>query len=328
MFGHLHFQSLWAGVELGVFDSLEAYGPLTIAQLGERVGLALQPTKMVVANLSALGLLEKRDDAYANGVLARRFLLSKGPGSIVPVIRWQGRIVYPGVEDYVRSLRENTNVGLERFPGAGRTLYERLASNPELEQVFQDAMASMPSNRFLAEHLPLEGCRHLCDCGGGHGRNAIDLAVRHPDLRVTIFDQPTVCEKARANVSARGLGNRIDVFPGDFLRDSFPPGIDSVLYCHIAAIWSAETNVAVFRRAHESLPPGGKFFVYNMVAKDDHTGPLSVTCGSVYFHALATGEGFMHSAAEYRAMLHEAGFAQVDIAGGLPVSHALVVGTK
>jgi hypothetical protein len=328
MFGHLHFQSLWAGVELNVFDELETHGAQTIAALGEKIGLAAQPAKMVVANLCALGLLEKQGDTYANGALTKRFLLSKSPASIVQVIRWQARIVYPGVEDYVRSLRENTNVGLARFPGSGRTLYERLAGDPELEKIFQDAMASMPSNRSLGDHLPLEGRSHLCDCGGGNGRNAIDLAGRHPGLRVTIFDQPTVCEKARANVASHGLGGRIDVFPGDFHRDPFPRGIDGILYCHIAAIWSKETNVAVFRRGHESLPAGGKFFLYNMVANDDQTGPLSVTCGSVYFHALATGEGFMHSGADYRAMLHEAGFARVDVVGGLPVSHALVIGTK
>jgi hypothetical protein len=282
---------------------------------------------MVVANLSALGVLEKHGDGYTNGALAKRFLLSTSPDSIVEVIRWQARIVYPGIEEYVRSLRENRNVGLERFPGSGSTLYERLANDPELEKVFQDAMASMPSNRFLAAHLPLEGRRHLCDCGGGNGRNAMDLAGRHQGLLVTIFDQPTVCDKARANIEARGLRDRVGVFPGNFLRDPFPPGIDAILYCHIAAIWSKETNVDVFRRARESLPAGGKFFLYNMVARDDHTGPLSVTCGSVYFHALATGQGFMHSTAEYRAMLHEAGFPQVEVVGGLPVSHALVIGT-
>ncbi len=328
MFGHLHFQSLWAGIELKVFEILEQHGDQTLHELAERVGLAHQPAKMVVANLAALGLVEKRGEAYANGPLAKRFLLPTSAASIVEVVRWQARIVYPGIEEYVRALRENTNVGVERFPGPGRTLYERLTANPELEKVFQDAMAGMPSNRFLADHIPLDATRHLCDCGGGAGRNAIDLARRNPGLRVTIFDQPTVCEKARANIAAAGLEGRVSVSPGNFLQDPFPPGIDGVLYSHIASIWSQATDTAVFRRAREALPSGGRFFLYNMVARDDHSGPLSVTCGSVYFHALATGEGFMHSAAEYRAMLAEAGFARVEVVGGLPVSHALVIGTK
>ncbi len=328
MFGHLHFQSLWAGVDLGVFDIVEDRGPLTLEQLAAATRLALQPARIVVANLSALGLLERRGDTYANSPVAARLLREKSPDSIVDVIRWQARIVYPGIEDYVRSLRDNTNVGLERFRGPGRTLYERLTADPELERVFQDAMAAMPSNRFVAEHLPLTGRRHLCDCGGGAGRNAIELAEKHPALRVTVFDQPTICEKARANAAAKGLQDRVDAHPGDFLTDPFPPGIDAVLYSHIASIWSRETNVAVFRRAREALPPGGAFLVYNMVARDDHTGPLSVTVGSVYFHALATGEGFMHSAADYRAMLEEAGYRDVQVIGGLPVSHALVIGTR
>jgi hypothetical protein len=328
MHGHLHFQSLWAGVALGIFDILAENGPLSVEQLGEVAGLAHQPARIVLANLCALGLIERRGDAFGNGDVARRLLVSSSPDNILDVIRWQARIVYPGIEDYVHSLRANTNVGLARFPGPGRTLYERLAAHPELEKVFQDAMTGMPSNRSLAGTLPIGAAHHICDCGGGTGRNAIALARAHPRLRVTIFDRPTVCAEARKQIEASGVKDRIDTHEGDFLEDPFPTGIDAVLYSHIASIWRAETNVRVFRRAREALPVGGRFFIFNMVASDDHTGPLSVTCGSVYFHALATGEGFMHSARDYSAMLLEAGFADVEIVRGLPVSHALVIATK
>lgn len=328
MFGHTHFQSLWAGIDLGVFELLHARGPLTLAQVGEATGLATQPTRIVLSNLVALGFVERRGEAYASGPLVERFLLASSEDSVVDVMRWQALIVYPGIEEYVRSLRENRNVGLERFPGTGATLYERLVSRPDLEKVFQDAMARMPSNRFLAASMPLQGRAHLCDCGGGAGRNAIALARANPGLKVTIFDHPSVCEKARENVAKHGLSDRIATHEGDLLRDPFPPGIDSVLYSHIGSIWSHETNVGVFKRAAAALPPGGRFHVFNMVPADDHSGPLSVTCGSIYFHALATGEGFMHSKVEYAAMLHEAGFASVEIRGDLPVSHALVIGTR
>jgi len=143
-----------------------------------------------------------------------------------------------------------------------------------------------------------------------------------------LFDQPTVCAKARENIEQNGLSDRVSTHAGNFLKDAFPSGIDCVLYSHIGSIWSAETNVGVFRRAHDALPAGGSLFIYNMVANDEHTGPLSVTCGSVYFHALATGEGFMHSACEYQAMLKDAGFAAVEVIDNLHVSHALITGTK
>ena len=328
MFGHLHFQSLWAGVELGVFEAIGRKGPRSTEELGAETRLAPQPMRMVAANLAALGLLERRGELLDNGPLVRKFLLKSSEPSLVPVIRWQARIVYPGVEDYVRSLRENRNVGVDRFPGPGSTLYERLVAQPDLEKVFQDAMASMPSNSFLATHMPLEGVRSLCDCGGGNGRNAIALARRHPTLRVTIFDQPSVCAKARQNVAEQGLADRIATREGSFLADPFPTEMEGILYSHIASIWSEETNVDVFRRAREALLPGGRLFIYNMVANDEQTGPLSVTCGSVYFHALATGQGFMHSQQDYRRMLERAGFASVETLSGLPVSHALVIGTK
>ena len=134
MFGHLHFQSLWAGIDLGVFEALAAKGPLTLDRIAEEAGVALQPARIVMSNLVALGLVEKQGEAFANGPIARRFLLAAAEDSVVDVMRWQALIVYGPAEDYVRSLRQNANVGLERFPGAGRTLYERLAQRPELRR--------------------------------------------------------------------------------------------------------------------------------------------------------------------------------------------------
>lgn len=328
MFGHLHFQSLWAGIDLGVFEALAARGPLTLAEVAEAAGIGHKPAHVVMSNLVALGLVEKRGEAFAERPVARRYLLAGSEDSVVDVLRWQALIVYGPAEDYVRSLREDTNVGLSRFPGTGATLYERLAQRPGLEEVFQSAMARMPSNRFLPGALPLAGVTHLCDCGGGAGRNAVALAREHPGLRVTIFDQASVCAKARENVAAQGLGDRIDTHAGDFLHDPFPPGIDAVLYSHIGSIWSRRTNVGVFRRACEALPPGGRFFIFGMVPRDDHSGPLSVTTGSVYFQALASGEGMMHSAVDYADMLREAGFGATEIVRGLPVSHAVVIGIR
>ena len=328
MFGHIHFQSLWAGVELGIFELLEKKSPQSLEGIAATTKLALQPAKMVMANLCALGFVEKTGESFSNAPVVRQFLLQSSEDNVLAVLRWQALIVYPGIEDYVRSRRENKNVGVERFEGKGKTLYERLSSDPVLEKVFQDAMANMPSNRFLASNFEMGGRKHLCDCGGGAGRNAVALARHNPALKITIFDQATVCERAQANVRQQGLSDRIATHAGNFLEDPFPAGIDAILYSHIASIWSEETNVRIFRRAHEALPPGGTFTIYNMVADNDQKGPLSVTCGSVYFHALATGEGFMFSALEYEKMLKDAGFATVRTQGGLPAAHALITGTK
>jgi hypothetical protein len=328
MFGHIHFQSLWAGVELGVFDMLDRKSPHSLEEIAAGTKLALRPAKMVLANLCALGFVKKANGTFSNAPIARRFLVQSSKENLVAVLRWSALGIYPGIENYVRSLRENRNVGVERFPGTGSTIYERLSHDPVLEKVFQDAMANMPSNRFLAPNFALAGRKHLCDCGGGAGHNAIALARHNPALQITLFDHESVCERAQSNIRQNDLSDRILTHPGNFLEDPFPAGIDAILYAHIASIWSEETNLRVFRKAHRSLPPGGTFTIYNMVADDDQTGPLGVTCGSVYFQALATGEGFMFSAAEYEHMLKEAGFGRVSIQAGLPARHVLITATK
>jgi hypothetical protein len=327
MMGHIHFQSLWAGIELSIFEMLAANGPMDLETLQKKTELADHPIKMVMANLCALGFVELRGKQYQNTDVAKEFLLKDSPKSIVAVMGWQARIVWPGIEDYVRSLRENTNVGLERFKGEGN-LYQRLAQNPELEKVFQDAMAGMQSNQYVAKSLDLARYRHLCDCGGGAGRNALEIATRNPTLKVTIFDQPTVCDRAQENIAARGLTDRVTTHKGNFLTDPFPAGIDCVLYAHISTIWSEANNTKIFTNAYKALPEGGSFMIYTAVANDQHTGPIYVTPGSVYFHALATGEGFMYSAADYEKMLRAAGFGKVTVNDDLPLAHAVITATK
>jgi hypothetical protein len=328
MFGHVHFQSLWAGVELGVFELLDKQSPRSLEEIAAATNLALRPAKMVMANLSALGLVKKGDGKFSNLPVAQKFLVQSSEENLAPVLRWAALVIYPGIEDYVRSLRENRNVGVERFKGTGSTIYERLSHDPALEKVFQDAMANMPSNRFLAPNFNLTDSHHLCDCGGGAGHNAIALARHNPALRITIFDHASICERAESNIRESGLGHRVLTHPGNFVEDPFPAGIDAILYAHIAPIWSEETNLRIFRKAHGALPPGGTFTIYNMTPDDDQTGPLSVTCGSVYFQALATGEGFMFSAADYQQMLAEAGFGRIAIEAGLPAWHVLITATK
>ena len=81
--------------------------------------------------------------------------MSTCPGNIVDIVKWQNLINYRAMFRFYDSIRANTNVGLETFDGEGQTLYQRPAHKPELERVFQNAMAaiSVQANAMLAEFV-------------------------------------------------------------------------------------------------------------------------------------------------------------------------------
>jgi len=328
--GHSAFQLLWAGVDLGLFDLLSNEPDIDLDQLAGRLRLARYPARVLLVGLTALGLVRKDGDRYRNAGLTEQMLVRHKPGSVAPILGWQAHIVYPGLLEFVASLKQGRNLGLERFPGGGTTLYERLRSHPGLERIFQDAMAalSMQANRHLVEAYDFARFSHVLDAGGGDGTNAIALARRYPGLNVTVYDSESVCAIAGEKIRTEGLSDRVHTWAGDFLIDPLTPGIDAILFCHIFTIWSMERNTEILRKCWQTLPPGGAVILFNMMGDDDDTGPLSTALGSPYFLAIATGEGMLHSWSDYEGAMRQAGFASIERNDTLPLNHGLLVARK
>jgi len=327
--GHTAFQLLWAAIELEVFAFLSHHPGATAAEVAEAAGLQPVPSRILLVGLTALKLIVKENDGFRNAALVGQLLTPDSPDNMTDVLGWQRYIVYPGELDFVESLKQNRNVGLSRFPGDESTLYPRLAHDPELEKVFQNAMSSLSgsANAMLADQVDFSGISHLVDAGGGDATNAITLATAHPHLRVTVFDSPSVCERAQANIAKAGMADRIDTHAGSFFENEFPEGIDCILFSHILTIWSPENNVKLLQRAHAALPDGGRVMIFNMMTDDTDDGPLVSALGSPYFLAVASGEGMMYSWKEYEGFLGSAGFRQTE-RQALPKDHGVLVGVR
>ncbi|MEX2310294.1 MAG: methyltransferase [Pirellulales bacterium] len=227
------------------------------------------------------------------------------------------------------SLRQYRNVGIDEFEGTEATIYERLPRNEPLQRVFQEAMSalSLQTNRFLADFVDLADVSYLVDVGGGDGTNILALAEKHPHLRASVFDFPSVCKIAEEKLSASNCRERVGTFPGNCFVDSFPLDADCFLFCHFMTMWSEEKNRMLLRKSYEALKPGGKAIIFNMMQHDDETGPLSAAVGSPYFLALATGEGMLYTWKEYEQWMGDAGFSNVRRIV-LPRDHGAILGVK
>ena len=327
--GHIFFQTLRTAVQLGLFSLLAKKGPLTRQEIARQLGVEEQPARIIVLGLTAVGLLRKRGQRYSNSHLAQLLLVQDSPRKITAYVELQHRVMYKGLYWLEQSVREYRNVGLKEFPGDEPTLYQRLAHDPETERIFQEAMQelSVQANAHLARFIDLSDVRHLVDVGGGDGTNIIAMARRWPHLRATVFDSPTVCEIARANIAAAGLADRLDAIPGDCFTDPFPRDADALLFAHFFTIWGEKKDRELLRKCHASLPSGGKAIIFNMMQDDDETGPLSAAVGSPYFLAIATGLGMLHTWHEYETWMQDAGFQPVERVRLLR-DHGLIVGRK
>ena len=327
--GHMFFQTLRTAVQLGLFSLLAKEGPLTRQEIAKRLGIAVQPARIVILGLTAVGLLKKRGGHYSNSYLARVLFDENSPRKLTAYVELQHRVYYKGIYWMLEAVREFKNVGLKEFAGDESTLYERLVHEPEVEKIFQESMQemSLQANAQMASVVDLKGVRHLVDVGGGDGTNIIALARRWPQLRAAVFDSPTVCEIARKNIAARGLADRLNAVPGGCFTDPFPKDADCLMFGHFFTIWGEDKNRELLKKCYESLPSGGRVIIFNMMQHDDETGPMSAAVGSPYFLTIATGVGMLYTWREYESWMRDAGFQTVR-RRRLPHDHGLITGTK
>jgi ubiquinone/menaquinone biosynthesis C-methylase UbiE len=329
MGGHIFFQTLSAAVELDLFTLLSREKSMTRPQMAKRLKIKEKPIRILLSGLTALGLIKKTNEIYQNTPLAEEFLSQDSERSMAPIVRWQHHINYKPMFRFLDAMKANKNVGLEELPGPEKTLYGKLTRNPFLEGVFQRAMQSISvqANRDLAGHLDLSGVETLIDVGGGNGSNIISLAKANPHLKAGVFDSKTVCQIARENIKRNSLSDRLTTFTGECFKDNFPEGVDAIMFCHFFTIYSEEKNRQLLKKTYNALPKGGRVIIFNMMQRDDETGPLSTAMGSPYFLTLATGEGMLYTWNEYKTWIKEAGFSEVQTQA-LPLDHGVITGIK
>jgi ubiquinone/menaquinone biosynthesis C-methylase UbiE len=177
----------------------------------------------------------------------------------------------------------------------------------------------------LVERQEFAGVRHLLDVGGGDGTTSARLVERHQDLRSTIFDIPTVSKLAGDRTAP---ADRVDLCPGNMFTDKFPHGADAVLFSHVLEIFDEKQIVELLRKAYDTLPIGGRVFIYGYNVSDDETSGIFSARLGLYFNVLASGQGMAYPAKDYEDWLSEAGFRDIGTIGAMPYEHGLSMGTK
>jgi ubiquinone/menaquinone biosynthesis C-methylase UbiE len=185
-------------------------------------------------------------------------------------------------------------------------------------------LQSMPG---LLDHVEAGSIGHLLDVGGGDGTTAVALARRDPALRITIFDMPSVTGLAQRGLPD-DLADRVGLHPGDLFADSFPAGVDAVLFSHVLEVFSPDRIRFLLDKAFRVLPPGGRLLLYGFHAAAGETGGVLAARLSLYLNVLATGEGMAYPARDYEQWLRDVGATKVESFTGLPYEHGLIVGRK
>src|SRR6185369_1975827 len=215
----------------------------TAAAIAVAAGTAARANELLLNALVAMRLVRKDGDLFKETEVGKTYLTSTSPSSYEGYVRFDASLwpLWGGLAETVRT----------GTPARDPDMFQSSSADTRR---FIDAMASLVTARgdarVLAETLDLGGVRRLLDVGAGPGTYAIELCRRHPELRATIFDLPGTLAVTRTYVDASGIGDRIELVTGDYLRDPLPAGHDVVFLSNIIHGEDEETNRALMRKIH------------------------------------------------------------------------------
>jgi acetylserotonin N-methyltransferase len=286
-----------------LFEAL-AENAKTILELAAQTGASPRATGTLVRFLASVRLLELDGDVVALTQAAAQHLLRRSPAY------WGGMFerlsALPLTAD---ALMHASRTGKSAIYGAAE-LWQEHARDAELALAFAEAAHCRAA--YAAERLakaPLfENTAHLLDVGGGKGTYAVAFCKNRPQLRATLLDLAPTCALAKDFVLDAGLADRITIQSSDIFAAPWPRGFDAVWLSDIFHDWSMWECAEVASRAFDSLNPGGRILVNEVLLREDRSGPRSATSYELAL-LLSTNTGRQYTLRDVRQLLRNAGFA-------------------
>jgi len=299
---------MFAALELGVFERLSR-GPARADELSRELALHPDAAERLLDACVGLGLLEKKDGAYANLPAAATYLVRTSPQALVGYLDYSNRVGYKLWGDLETAIRKGTHLWETTF-GLKGNIFDHFFKTEESKRDFLLGMHGMGmlSSPLVVRAFDLGKFQHLVDLGGATGHLALEAARRYPKLKATVFDLPPVVASAREFLSRHPDGSRVDLVAGDFFADALPPA-DLFALGRILHDWSADKIRTLLRKICDRLPAGGALLIAERLLNAEKTGPIRGQLQSL--NMLVCTEGKERNVAEYRALLEEAGFKDV-----------------
>lgn len=301
--GGWNTQSVYVAAKLGIADEL-AGGPRSARDVARQVGSDPDATYRLMRALAGRGVLRhRRDDTFALTRIGQA-LRSDTDGSLRDMALFIGHPTHwQGWGQLLHAVRTG-ETATRKLHGTG--FFEHLGTDPELAEVFNNAMTAMNAlaRDALVAAYDFTGFRRIVDVGGGHGGLLGAILAGAPDAHGVLYDLPSVVAGAGPVLRAAGVADRCTVADGSFL-DSVPAGGDAYVLKSIIHDWDENAGLAILRNVRAAIDPDGKLLLLEMVLPDRasaHFGEM------LDLEMLVTAGGRERTRTEYAELLRRAGF--------------------
>jgi predicted O-methyltransferase YrrM len=286
--------TLQTGVKLEIFTEI-GDGGLAAGEIAQKLDGDVRGITMLLNALTAMGLLIKKDNRYANTSEGKPLLVKQSPQYIGYLILHHSQVInsWSQLSEAVKSGKQ-----VRRQPYNEEEERENF-----LMGMFNLAMANAPQ---IAAQIDLSKRRHLLDLGGGPGTYAIHFCLANPELRSTIFDLPTTRPFALRTVKQFDLEDRIDFMAGNYLEEEIKGSYDVAWLSHILHGEGPEDCQRIIQKTLSVMEPGGLVLIQDFILEETCDYPLFPAIFSLNM-LINTPKGQSYSETQIKEMLAKAG---------------------
>ena len=304
MFAPLAFKAVAAAVKLGIFETLESAGPLSVAGLCEKTQADERGMLLLVNALTSLGYLRRAGASrFATSAMTRAWMLAQSASDIASMT-W-----------YFEDAADRWSY-LDKSIRGGRPAQECddwLGSHPGTWERYHGGMygiARLMGDGIVSRAAIPPSAKKMIDIGGSHGLYSVRFCQRHPSLSATIFDWKQARASAERTIREHGMEGRISFVEGDFFKDDLGAGYDVALLFNVIRIYPKDKAVSLLKKVRLALAAGGRLFIADQFCTKKARGFSLVNESLILLELYNSCSGATHSSADVMAMLRDVGFAQ------------------
>ncbi|MBA3287537.1 MAG: hydroxyneurosporene methyltransferase [Acidimicrobiia bacterium] len=314
--GAVSARALHVVAELGVAD-LIGDEPVAAHDLARHIGARPEALERLLDLLGANGIFRRDDGGYAH-TESSRLLRTDHPRSMRAFARMMG---LPVIWNSFGALDHTVRTGAPALGAIDpRGLWSYLGAHPDEARIFDDAMVAKSRGDVAAvvDAYDFRPFPRIADIGGGRGqllRAALEAA---PAARGVLFELPGVIQ---ALPPASG---RLAHHAGDFFVDPLPSA-DAYVLMEVIHDWGDADALAILRAIRQAASPGAVVLIIEGIVPDSDPDARVQTLDVIM---LTITGGRERSAAQLRALFHEAGFRLTTViptAGPMQIVEAVAI---
>jgi SAM-dependent methyltransferase len=299
--GHSPSRVLMVANELGIFEQLSGRS-ISADDLAKELGIHPIATKRLCNALVAMSLLNKERSRFRLPLKLKPLLTKSGKTSLTHTISLS--------REFWRFWTD-----LEVFIENGKPLAEVLNLIQQDPIMLERFIHGMRDRAILAAQrirqlLELRSFRRMIDLGCGPGVYALEWAHRYRGLQAVLYDIEPVLRITRQYIQSYGLGKRVGVMPGNFVKDPIGEGYDLALLANALQMHGSRECEVLIGKVYHALIKGGRIIIHGFMTDQDGTHPKESALFSLTI-GLVTPSGNAHSISDTIRWLRKTGFRKI-----------------